>query len=144
MVFPDVFHLLYPWYFVLAAFPTLPEAFGISISGHPGENLFQVLGPHLKALAALLLGEKEGTAKLEAIVMKLGEGKVEEEVCCALFQTWFGGGGRKPISWDTLADVLQEMSLTSLAKAVRKQKCGGRTKESAKSCLVVNVEQMFR
>jgi len=138
--------------FLALAPPTLLEAFSIYVSSDDSsceENLFQMLAPYRKSFAVALLGEEEGVAKLEGVESALGDdGKMGEEACCSLFQTWLGGSGRLPVTWDTLAVVLKEVGLPSLVTAVkkRKQKKGGAsiTKEGAGSNILACVEQMFR
>ena len=52
-------------------------------------------------------------------------GKNVEDVNYKVFQEWLCGSGRKPMSWDTLAAVLQDVDLQALAKLVQEAKCGG-------------------
>ena len=106
-----------------------------------------MLVPYRKPFAVALLGEEEGLAKLEAMENALDDCKMGEEVCCSLFQTWLGGCGRGPVTWGTFAEVLKEVELPSLAKAVKKmQKKGVASiaKEGAGSSILACVERMFR
>ncbi len=121
------------------------EAFSLSVtSGDLSGSLFQVLAPHCDSLAAGLFGEEEGSSKLESLEERLGEGRPREDVCCDLFQAWLAGEGKKPVAWNTLVTVLQEMDLESVAKKVRKLKCEAKTRDKAASNRVAVLEQMFR
>ena len=52
-------------------------------------------------------------------------GRSVEDINYKVFQEWLSGSGRKPVSWDTLVAVLQDVEHCSLAKSVREAKCSG-------------------
>ena len=35
-----------------------------------------------------------------------------------IFQEWLSGGGRKPVSWETLIAVLEDIEMSELAKSI--------------------------
>lgn len=78
---------------------------------------------------------------VEATEQKLGEKNVGDNVACAVFQEWLTGAGKKPVSWDTLANVLKDMKLETLAEAVRISKCGSTSERKAS---IVSIEHMFK
>lgn len=107
-------------------------------------NLFQVIGPRKCTFATLLLGEKAGKAKVEAIERSLGVNHWDHDISCAVFREWLAGEGRTPVTWDTLASVLQDLKLKSLAEFVRKEKCDSVSKMTARNAVLVSVEHMFK
>ena len=43
----------------------------------------------------------------------------EEAVCRKMFQLWLDGKGRKPVSWATLLDIMEDSPFKELAQIVR-------------------------
>ena len=41
-----------------------------------------------------------------------------EEIVTAVYKKWINGTGRKPVTWQTLVDVLREIELSSLAAEI--------------------------
>ena len=41
-----------------------------------------------------------------------------EEIVTAVYKKWINGTGRKPVTWQTLLDVLREIELNSLAEEI--------------------------
>ena len=118
--------------------------YSISIPRHADKNLFQVIGPRYCSFATLLLGEEAGKSKIEAIERRLGEKSADDDIASAVFQEWLAGESGMPVSWDTLANVLQDINLKSLAVSVRKIKCDSVSMVTARNAVVVSIEHMFK
>lgn len=86
-------------------------------------NVLQEVGTKYRSFGTLLLEDTNG-CKMAAIVHELGRNV--EDVNYKVFQDWLSGSGKKPVSWDTLVSVLQDIDLKSLAKSVREVKCTGK------------------
>ena len=79
----------------------------------------EIVGTNYKKFGVLLLEDNTGEL-LRAFERELGRNAGEINI--RVFNTWLSGKGRKPVSWDTLVTVLQDIKLNKLAKDIKKTK----------------------
>jgi hypothetical protein len=119
--------------------PTLPGLIHFPFGEHK-VSLLQEVGTKYKSFGTLLLEDTSGS-KMAAIEHDVGRNV--SDINYRVFQEWLSGSGRKPVSWDTLATVLQDVELCSLAKAVQEMKCE-RTLGAGTSRKMASVKAMFK
>ena len=94
--------------------PTLPRF--INFPTADGEiNLAERIGTDYQNFGILLLEDDHGELTAAAVKKHL---LVAEDINKDIFQQWLGGKGRKPVSWDTLVQVLRDMKQHTLAGEV--------------------------
>lgn len=82
-------------------------------------NLAEKIGTHYMMFGVLLLDDDAG----ERISAIENEFKCSaERIAFHVLQLWVQGKGRKPVTWATLVDVLDELGLMALARDIRKVK----------------------
>ena len=96
--------------------PTLTELMKF---GNKEINIIQEIGDRYHDFGIKLLEDKNG-CKMKAI--KHDERDKAESIICEVLTRWIRGEGRKPTSWVTLASVLDECKLSSLANVIRSVK----------------------
>lgn len=80
----------------------------------------QQIGGAYSRFGALLLNDDSG-AITEAIIKQH-----KSDICeinTEILKKWLQGQGKKPVTWSTLIEVLKDIKLSELAKAI-KEKCG--------------------
>ena len=78
-------------------------------------NIPEQIGTNYSRFGILLLNDKSG-AEVKAIVMQSREDA--EQINLEILRQWIGGKG-KPLSWDTLIDVLKKIGLNTLARDIQ-------------------------
>lgn len=103
-------------------------------------NLLQELGTKYKSFGTLLLEDSTGS-KMAAIEHALGRNV--EDINYRVFQDWISGSGKKPVSWNSLVGVLQDVKMESLATSVREAKCE-RKSRGAVDAKIASVMKTFK
>lgn len=85
------------------------------------------MGTKYKLFGTLLLEDKTGS-KMSSMEHSLG--RDVQEINYRIVRDWIAGNGKRPMSWDTLASVLQDVELGWLAGLVRGAKCEQRQRSS--------------
>lgn len=83
-------------------------------------NLAEQIGTDYKYFGIVILEDKMGDLTDAA---EKRHHLIAKDINTDIFTQWLRGRGRKPVSWDTLVKVLQEIGLQTLAEDVRKIKC---------------------
>ena len=78
-------------------------------------NIPEQIGTNYLRFGILLLNDKSG-AEVKAIVTQKREDA--EQINIEILRLWIGGKG-KPLSWDTLIDVLKAIGLNTLASDIQ-------------------------
>ena len=75
----------------------------------------EYIGTYYEMLGTLLLNDDTG-AKIAAIVDKhqRNASKINNQI----LQQWLQGGGRQPVTWNTLVGVLRSIKLSELANTI--------------------------
>ena len=78
-------------------------------------NIIQMTSTSYKQLGMYLLDDDNCD-----IVYSLKEthNNVTVEIVTAVYKMWISGTGRKPVTWQTLVDVLREIEMNSLADEI--------------------------
>ena len=95
--------------------PTLPQFISFPLSSGK-VNLAEEIGTDYKNFGTLLLEDENGM-KVDDIEKK--QDRDSERINNHIVQQWLRGGGRKPVTWDTLVAVLKETKLLTLAKKIK-------------------------
>ena len=74
-------------------------------------NLAREIGIKHFKFGTLLLEDETG-AHISALELQLHMNV--QSINCHIFQEWFSGGGRQPVSWETLISVLEDIGLDQL------------------------------
>lgn len=119
--------------------PTFPELIHFPLAGLK-VSLLQEVGTKYKSFGTLLLEDASGS-KMAAIEHDLGRNV--EDINYKVFHEWLCGSGKKPVSWDTLVAVLQDVDLMSLAESVREVKCV-RKKGATDDGKIAKIKTMFK
>ena len=115
--------------------PTVHEVTHYPLHGRK-VNLFQEIGTKYHSFGDLLLEDETGS-RVDGIEHKLGRNV--EDINRKVFQEWIRGKGKKPVSWDTLVGVLQDIELKTLAVSIQRLKCINK-----KDTKIIHIELMFR
>ena len=78
-------------------------------------NLVREIGMKYFKFGTLLLEDTTG-ALISALEEELKHNA--QNVNRRIFQEWLCGGGRKPVSWETLITVLEDIEMSELAKSI--------------------------
>ena len=78
-------------------------------------NLAKTIGTKYEAFGILLLEDDTGD-RTEAIVRECRERS--EDINVRIFRLWLKGEGLQPVSWVTLASVLKDIGLNTLARHI--------------------------
>ena len=79
-------------------------------------NILEKIGGDYEDFGTKLLNDSEGNIMAEIKNNCRGEAKaIKKEI----IRKWIRGVGKKPISWETLAGVLESMGLVVLAQDIR-------------------------
>ena len=82
-------------------------------------NLAQEIGIKYFEFGTFLLEDATG-ACISALKKELRDNA--EDINREIFQKWLSGGGKKPVSWETLIAVLEDIGLSELAKSIAEVK----------------------
>ena len=82
-------------------------------------NLAREIGTKYFEFGTLLLEDETG-AHISALELQLQTNA--QSINRHIFQEWFSGGGRQPVSWETLISVLEDIGLDQLAESIRDAK----------------------
>ena len=82
-------------------------------------NLAREIGIKYFDFGTLLLEDETG-AHISAL--ELQHHMNVQSINRHIFQEWFSGDGRQPVSWKTLISVLKDIGLVQLAKSIRDAK----------------------
>ena len=96
--------------------PTLPQ---LSCFGSKEIDIIEEIGAKYYKFGINLLQDDSG-AKMEAIVDECRENAVK--INRRVLSRWIRGEGKKPVSWATLATVLDRCQLKELAKTIRTER----------------------
>lgn len=77
-------------------------------------KIIESIQPEWKKIARLLEIREESIKTIE-----MENPKSVYECCCAIFIKWLEGSGLKPISWNTLIDVLFRLEKDNIAKELK-------------------------
>ena len=80
-------------------------------------NIASGVGKEYWKLGILLLKDDTGHV-VDAIVSNYRQDGIEM-ITLKIFQKWINGVGQKPVSWDTLVQVLRHIELNELAREIR-------------------------
>ena len=83
-------------------------------------NLPQEIGIKYYQFGILLLEDTTG-ARVQCIAHK--HPNDAEQINLMILQEWIGGRGAKPVEWQTLVEVLNDIKLTELAHDIAAVKC---------------------
>jgi hypothetical protein len=81
-------------------------------------NLAVKIGAKYITFGTLLLEDNDGSI-MEAIEKERGRNAAD--INAQIFRRWLRGTGRQPLTWNTLASVLQDMEFPQLATYVHTQ-----------------------
>ena len=101
---------------VLPDSPTLKQCIRFQGRGRT-INIPQEIGFHFVSFGILLLDDDTGE-KVEAIIKKLPNDA--KQINGRILQEWIAGNGKRPITWNTLIDVLCKAELRELAEMIGK------------------------
>ena len=79
-------------------------------------DLTKEMGTNYRQFGILLLEDQTG-AHISALERELM--KNAQDINYRVFQEWLEGKGRRPVSWETLISVLEDIGLNQLAKSIR-------------------------
>ena len=94
--------------------PTLPQLLKCRCKGG-SVNITTEIGAKYQTFGILLLNDKTG-AKVTAIARK--HSNDGEQINIEVLQEWLQGKGTKPVTWQTLIEVLKDAGLSELAKDI--------------------------
>ena len=98
--------------------PTLYEC--IRFQGKEGIiNIPQEIGISYHDFGILLLGDRSG-ARIDAIAHKHKDDA--ERINKEILKQWIAGGGKRPVTWNTLIETLYNTELSTLAKEIESVK----------------------
>ena len=83
-------------------------------------NIPQEIGVKYYQFGILLLDDTTG-ARMQAIAHK--HSNDAEQINLMILQEWIGGRGAKPVEWQTLVEVLNDIELVKLASDIAAIKC---------------------
>ena len=89
-------------------------------------NIPQEIGVKYYQFGLFLLEDDTG-AKIKSIALK--HNNDTEQINTEVLQQWITGGGKHPVTWKTLTEVLYDIGLTTLAGDIEAVKCLENTKE---------------
>lgn len=93
--------------------PTLPEC--LKFQGRKREiNLPEEIGTRYSLFGKLLLEDNTGTL-IGSIACKHSD---EKKINIEIFEQWIAGRGKHPVNWKTLAKVLYDIELSTLAEEI--------------------------
>ena len=96
--------------------PTLAKLMLLKTASGEKIKIIHSLAPHWNLFGVLLEFDHNGT-QVETIDKKH---RGDPVACCqAMFQHWLSGNGRKPLSWRTLIELLEDADQEVLAGEVR-------------------------
>ena len=78
-------------------------------------NLCREIGMNYFEFGTLLLEDTTG-ARISALEEELRHNA--QNINRRIFQEWLSGGGRKPVSWETLIAVLEDIEMSELAESI--------------------------
>ena len=87
--------------------------------GEDHVDIIEEIGDRYHKFGTFLLEDKRGS-KMSALEKEKHENA--EDINTAVLTRWIRGEGRKPISWATLASVLDECQLSTFADIIRSVK----------------------
>ena len=87
----------------------------LSVDGGKNLNIIQKTSIHYANLGMILLDDKN-QEKVDGLKMKHCNDPVD--IVTAIYKMWINGTGRKPVTWQTLIDVLKDIELSSLAEEI--------------------------
>ena len=102
------------FYLVASERPDLPKLMNF-LGKNRKINIPQQIGSKYSFFGVLLLNDETG-AEVSAIVTKYRDDA--EQINLEVLRQWIGGKG-KPLSWDTLIDVLKRVELNTLADDIQ-------------------------
>ena len=82
-------------------------------------NLAQEIGTKYFEFGTFLLEDATGT-RISALEEELRHNA--QNINRQIFREWLSGGGKKPVSWETLIAVLEDIGLSELAKSIAEVK----------------------
>ena len=94
--------------------PTLPELIDFKTSTG-SINIVKRIGTHYDVLGTLLLRDNDG-----AVTQSIRDQHHHDaaKINYEILKQWIQGGGRQPVQWSTLIDVLKKIELSELAKTI--------------------------
>ena len=102
----------------MAERPTLPQLLRFPV-GNKTVNIIEEIGVKYDMLGPILLQDTTG-AKVEAIIQQYHDRA--KSINLDVLSKWLRGEGKQPVSWTTLAAVLDQCGLTELARDIRSVK----------------------
>ena len=78
-------------------------------------NIPQEIGPNYYKFGLHLLDDHNGT-RVKNIEHK--QNRDAERINTEIFQEWVSGKGKKPVTWETLTEVLHDIELCALASEI--------------------------
>jgi pyruvoyl-dependent arginine decarboxylase (PvlArgDC) len=79
-------------------------------------NLAEKIGAKYSTFGAVLLEDNDGSI-MEAVENEKRENA--EKINTEVFRRWLRGTGKQPLTWKTLASVLEDVNLPQLAALIR-------------------------
>ena len=110
---------------VIAGCPTVSEC--ITFQGKNRKiNIPQEIGTKYNQFGMLLLDDLNGT-KVHNLEHEYRENA--ERINTEIFRQWATGMGKKPVSWETLTEVLRDIELGALASEIKDVKFASTTSQ---------------
>ena len=94
--------------------PTLPQFLSF---GSRKVSIIDGIGAQYERFGTLLLEDYDGTA---LAVIEFDSGGIDRTKF-EILKRWLSGRGRKPVTWATLADVLDQCNLRTLSYEIRSE-----------------------
>ena len=105
--------------FSLTGRPTLPELLKFTLADKRNINIAEEIGDEYKTFGILLLEDETGQ-KVRS--MEIKHHFDPSNINTQILEEWIKGKG-KPLTWDTLTEVLCDTKLTTIATDIKTIKC---------------------
>ena len=110
--------------------PTLPELLYLKTLSGNTVDVVQQIGTHYSKLGPLLLNDVTG-AVTSAIVSQYQ--RDADAINQEILTRWLQGQGKKPVSWSTRTDVLNEVGLSELPQMIQESLTSSTTSTSGET-----------
>lgn len=103
--------------------PTLPELLRFTCADEKKEkkiNIAKQIGDEYKTFGTLLLNDDNGK---KVTSMESRHQSDPSKINMLILEEWLNGGGKQPVTWATLIEVLRDSDLSTLANDISTVKC---------------------
>ena len=100
--------------------PTLPELLKFTCTDKRAVNISEEIATKYVQFGTFLLDDRTGS---RVKIMAHKHHYDAEQINTEILQEWLTGRGKQPVTWTTLAEVLRDIELSTLAGEIESVKC---------------------